>query len=155
MSFILGYIDKFNALLAIPTEKLQSLAQLGLRLYVSWIFFPSGLLKIKNWENTLDLFEYEYQVPILSPVLAAWMGTAGELFLPILLTLGLVTRFSALGLFVVNTMAVLSLEEIAPAAFTSHLLWGLAIGVIALWGSGYFSIDNLIKHKLHAKRHLL
>ncbi|HEY0817858.1 MAG TPA: DoxX family membrane protein, partial [Rhizobacter sp.] len=95
-------------------EALQPAAQLGARFYVAQVFFMSGLTKIHDWETTLALFADEYQVPLLSPPVAAAMGTAGELVLPVLLLLGLGGRFAALGLFVVNAVAVVSLQEIAP-----------------------------------------
>ena len=85
-----------------------SLLSLAIRLYVGWAFFKSGLTKIRDWDTTLFLFEDEYQVPVLPPELAAWMGTAGELILPLLLFVGLFSRPAALGLFVVNAMALIS-----------------------------------------------
>ena len=44
--------------------KLQSPFLLFLRVYVAWLFLKSGLHKIGDWETTLVLFEYEYQVPL-------------------------------------------------------------------------------------------
>ncbi|MDX1486963.1 MAG: hypothetical protein R3268_02090, partial [Acidiferrobacterales bacterium] len=39
---------------------------LGTRLWVANVFFKSGLVKIQSLETTKFLFEYEYQVPLLS-----------------------------------------------------------------------------------------
>ena len=61
------------------------------RVYVAWQFLKSGWLKIADWETTLFLFEEEYQVPLVSPMLAAVGGTFGELVFPVLLILGLLT----------------------------------------------------------------
>ena len=122
-------------------DALQPLAQLAARLYVGEAFFRSGLTKIADWETTLFLFQEEYQVPFLPPALAAWLGTVGELVLPVLLVLGLFGRFGALGLSVVNVVAVLSLAEIAPAAFQQHVFWGSLLAGIALWGPGKWSVD--------------
>ena len=94
-------------------DALQPLAALAARLYIAQVFFLSGLTKIRDWESTLFLFHEEYKVPLLSPALAAVMGTTGELALPALLVLGLGGRFAALGLSVVNVMAALSLPDIA------------------------------------------
>jgi putative oxidoreductase len=90
----------------------------------------------------LALFTDEYKVPFLPPALAAVMGTGGELVLPVLLLLGLGGRFAALGLSVVNVVAVLSLEEIAPAAFSQHVLWGSLLAGLAIYGSGSFALDR-------------
>ena len=127
---------------------LQPLALLGARLYVAWVFFASGLTKLRDWDSTLFLFEEEYSVPFIPFELAAYLGTAGELILPVLLVLGLASRFGALGLTVVNIVAVISLTEIAPAALYSHVIWGLLLLQVVLFGAGKFSLDNLLKTKL-------
>ncbi|MDH4059972.1 MAG: DoxX family protein [Aquincola sp.] len=132
-------------------ESLQPVAQLAARLYVAQAFFLSGLTKIRNWETTLALFDDEYHVPLLPPDVAAVMGTAGELVLPVLLALGLAGRFGALGLSVVNVVAVLSLEEIAPAALQQHVLWGSLLVGLVLWGPGRWSLDRLIASRLRGK----
>lgn len=119
----------------------QSLALLLARCYVAQVFFLSGLSKLRDWSSTLALFEDEYHVPLLPPELAAYLGTSGELALPVLLVLGLGGRFAALGLTVVNVMAVLSLSELAPAALAGHQLWGVLLLLVALWGAGRWSLD--------------
>ena len=125
---------------------LQSLALLAARLYVAQVFFLSGLTKLRDWSSTLALFNDIYQVPLLPPALAAYLGTAGELVLPVLLVLGLATRFAGAGLFVVNLMAVLSLmaDDLTPAAQAQHLLWGVLAVAIALWGAGRWSLDRVL-----------
>jgi len=142
-----GTPSRLPAPLAWLAAQAQSLALLAARLYVAQVFFLSGLTKIRDWSTTLALFENEYQVPLLSPGLAAWLGTAGELGLPLLLVLGLCGRFAALGLSVVNVMAVLSLAEIAPAALVGHQLWGVLLLAVVLWGPGRWSLDALITRR--------
>ena len=137
-----GYFLIFDKL-----NLLQPLALLAARIYVAWVFFSSGLTKIRDWETTLFLFEEEYSVPLLNFELAAWLSTVGELVLPVLLLLGVFGRFSALGLTIINIVAVLSLEVIAPAAFTLHLVWGVLLLQVVVWGSGYISVDNWLKAK--------
>ncbi len=149
MKTILTPLNTLNDLSSNIAKNLNSIALLALRLYVSWVFFTAGLTKIKDWDTTLFLFEEEYNVPFLSPEIAAWMGTAGELVLPVLVSLGLLSRFCAFGLFIVNIVAVISLADIAPAAMGQHMLWGLSLIVIVLWGAGYFSIDRLTKYLNH------
>ena len=119
----------------------QAPAALLARLYVAQVFFLSGLTKIRDWDTTLALFADEYQVPLLPPAVAAVAGTAGELVLPVLLALGLAGRFGALGLSVVNAVAVISLPDIAPAALQQHLTWGALLVMLALWGPGRWSLD--------------
>jgi putative oxidoreductase len=129
-------------------EALQPLAQLGARFYVAQAFFLSGLTKIRDWETTLALFNDEYKVPLLSPTVAAFAGTAGELVLPVLLLLGLAGRFAALGLSVMNVVAVISLAEIAPAALQQHQLWGSLLIGLTLWGPGKWSLDRVLAPRL-------
>ena len=125
-------------------EQLQPLAQLAARLYVAQVFFLSGLTKLRDWDTTLALFADEYHVPLLPPHVAALLGTAGELVLPVLLVLGLAGRFAAAGLAVVNAVAVISLAEIAPAALQQHVFWGSLLIGLVLWGPGSWSADRFV-----------
>ena len=125
-------------------ESLQPLALLAARLYVAQVFFLSGLTKIRDWDTTLLLFSEDYRVPLLAPGVAAVAGTAGELVLPVLLVLGLGGRFAALGLSVVNVVAVLSLAEVAPAALQLHVFWGSLLIGLSLWGPGRWSLERLL-----------
>lgn len=136
------------ALLTQALNALQPLAALAARVYVAQVFFLAGLTKLRDWDTTLLLFTEEYKVPLLSPAVAAVMGTAGEIVLPILLLLGLGGRFAALGLSVVNAMAVLALAEIAPAAFQQHILWGALLAGIAIYGPGPWSLERWVWPRL-------
>jgi putative oxidoreductase len=51
-------------------------------------------------------------------------------------------RFAALGLFVVNAVAVVSLSEIAPAALQQHILWGALLAGVAVYGPGNWSLNR-------------
>lgn len=126
---------------------LQSALLLGCRLYLARAFFLAGLTKIRDWEVTLLLFTDEYKVPLLSPELAAILGTGGELFLPILLALGLAGRLGALGLFFMNIVAVISYPGLAEAARQEHFYWGIMLLTVFLFGSGKFSADATVLHR--------
>ena len=141
---LLGLWQRFSAAL----DLLQPAAALAARIYVGQVFFLSGLTKLRDWEITVALFTDEYRVPLLSPALAAFMGTAGELVLPVLLVLGLAGRFSALGLFVVNAVAVISLGEIAPAALQQHIFWGALLAGLAIYGPGAWSLDRWLAPRI-------
>lgn len=121
---------------------------LALRLYIAWVFFKSGLTKIADWGSTLALFEYEYSVPLLPPAIAAVMGAAGELLLPPLLALGFASRFAALGLSVVNAMAVISYPALwgfeCPAAIQSHFFWGAGLLFLLAHGGGRLAADHVL-----------
>jgi putative oxidoreductase len=122
------------------------------RVYVAQVFFMSGLTKINDWGTTVALFTDEYKVPFLSPAVAAFMGTAGELVLPVLLVVGLCGRFAALGLFVVNAVAVIALTEIPPAAMQQHVFWGWVLACIAIVGTGQWALDGWLKQRLSTEK---
>jgi putative oxidoreductase len=139
-----------NTLAARLLDPLQSLFALGARLYVSWQFLKSGYLKVTSWDSTLYLFENEYHTPVLSPHVAAVAGAFGELFFPSLLVLGFMGRLSAIGLFAVNAIAVISysnvlLAEGSEAALGQHILWGTLLMFLILYGPGIFSLDRVLQ----------
>lgn len=132
-------------------RNLGHLVDLAIRYEVAQAFFRSGLVKIRNWNGTMYLFENEYRVPLLPPDVAAWLGTFGELVFPPLLVLGLAARFSALSLSFVNLVAVVSFWHVLhdnEAALASHLYWGLLLLVTLCHGPGKLSLDYLIRQKL-------
>lgn len=133
---------------ACKVSMLEPVALLMARFYVGWAFFSSGLTKLNDWDSTLFLFEEEYAVPLLPYELAAYLGTAAELVLPLLLMTGLASRFSALGLFFVNIVAVISLEEIAAAAYMEHVLWGTLLLQVVIFSGGRFTFDRVIERQL-------
>ncbi len=133
-------------------DRLQPVALLALRLYVSSVFLRSGLVKISDWSATLALFHDEYKVPLLPPDLAACVGAFGELTFPVLIALGLMGRFGAAGLFVVNAMAVVSYPQLwgfdCPAGLHMHFVWGAILLALAVFGPGRLSLDELILRRM-------
>ena len=125
---------------------------LAARLYVSMIFFRSGMLKVAGWSSTLVLFRDTYKVPALPPDLAAYVGTFGELAFPVLIVLGLAGRLGAAGLFVVNVMAVASYLDLfgleCPAGINSHYYWGSILLALVVFGPGRISLDASILRRL-------
>lgn len=130
--------------------KLQSPFLLYIRVYVAWVFLKSGMHKISDWELTLTLFEYEYQVPLLNFELAAYLATFGELVFPVILIAGFATRFTAIALSIVNIMAVVSYYATLAkgAGLVWHYLWGTMLLTTILYGGGFFSLDQWIKSRL-------
>jgi putative oxidoreductase len=122
-----------------------SILQLGLRVGIGAVFFNSGLLKIRSWEFAVKLFEDEYRVPLLDPLLAAQVTAFVELTVPVFLFLGLATRLATLPLlgmvFVIQTF-------VYPQAWTEHLLWASALTFLLTRGPGAFSVDSLIERRL-------
>lgn len=131
------------------TLPFESLILLATRVYVSWQLLKSGRLKIGDWETTRFLFWEEYHMPLLPPLVAASAGTAGELVFPVLLIVGLFSRYAAAGLFVVNVMAVVSyshvlLTEGFETALGQYYLWGFVLLVLVVVGPGRWALDSAV-----------
>jgi putative oxidoreductase len=133
-------------------DRLSPVVDLLIRIFVATVFFKSGLTKIANWAATVSLFENEYAVPLLSPEVAAALGTAVELTFPVLLVLGLGTRLSAFVLFVFNIVAVISYPDLGEVGLHDHQTWGLLLLVTLLHGAGALSLDHLIGRRFGATR---
>lgn len=118
------------------------------RVYVSWVFLKSGWLKITSWDSTLSLFAYEYRVPLLPSTVAAVLGTAAELALPIVVILGLFGRLGPLALSLLNAVAVISYAHVLfadgfEAAIAQHYLWGFMLLMLTIAGPGAWTVDRL------------
>ncbi len=146
---LLQTLAKPYSAIARPLDLLAPVFGLAVRLWVAWVFFKSGLVKIQSWDTTIMLFDYEYNVPLLSPQLAAWTGTAAELFLPVLVALGIASRLSALALFAFNAVAVYAYASFlfgaeGAAGLQQHILWGLMLLITVFHGPGKLSVDHLL-----------
>jgi putative oxidoreductase len=124
----------------------EDILTLVARLGVAAIFFQSGRTKVDGilhiTDGTYSLFESEYHVPLLSPVVAAHAATYAEHLFSILLVLGLFTRLSALAFL--GMTAVIEIF-VYPDAWPTHLSWaGLLLFLIAR-GGGRFSLDRALK----------
>ncbi len=123
-----------------------------LRIALGLPFFRSGLTK---WDGFLSLsptaeflFEDEFKLHIFgdtydfpAPEVGALIDGVAEIVLPILLVLGLATRFSASALLVMTGV----IQLVVPAGWANfHLAWAaLAVALIAL-GPGSLSLDHLL-----------
>src|SRR5258706_13415188 len=89
-------------------EFLTPVVDLGIRLWIAKFFWDSGLSKIYADgafpfihvnQTTITLFQTEYHVPVISPVVAAYLGTTVELIFPVMLAFGFGGRLAAAVLF--------------------------------------------------------
>lgn len=122
----------------IPDDFIAYLA----RIAIGTTFFRSGLLKVDGWRegNTLALFQDEYRLPIIPPEAAAYLATAAELSLPLLLFAGFLTRFAALGLL---AMTLVIEVFVYPNAFDTHGVWAVALLFLIKHGPGALSLDGV------------
>ncbi len=104
--------------------------------------FNLGLPKLAD--STLLLFQYEYQLPLLPPTLAAVLATVAEHLFPILILLGLATRFSALALLV---MTLVIQVFVYPSAYPTHGVWAAVLLYLIAKGPGAISVDHWIARR--------
>jgi putative oxidoreductase len=127
-----------------------SVLALPLRLAVATVFWNSGTTKIANWDATLQLFQDQYQVPLLPPDVAAHLAASIELSTPVLLVLGLLTRPAALVLLGMTTVIEVF---VYPQAWPTHIQWAAMLLVLLCRGAGGLSLDHLIRRRwLHLAR---
>ena len=119
----------------------RSLHQFLFRLAIASVFLPAGLLKLASWESTIALFQDEYKVPVLAPVVAAVMATTVELVCSSLLIVGLATRLATLPLLG-QTLTIQLF--VYPQAWHEHLVWGSILLFLLTRGAGTFSMDHLL-----------
>jgi len=128
-------------------EYVSPLFDLGIRLYVASFFWHAGWQKTVSWQSTLELFRWEYSVPLLPPEIAAWLATGIELGMSALLVVGLMSRGSALVLLALNYVAVVSYADMSSGVVQQHTLWGIVLAMIIFYGPGKLSLDYLLRRK--------
>ena len=131
---------------------LPSFVQLVMRLALAVPFWRSGVLKWSGFgklsDTTVTLFTDEFMLHLPggpyhfpAPSVMAFLSGTGEILFPVLLVLGLGTRFAALGLL---TMTLI-VELTVPDGWPIHLTWAaIALGLMA-WGPGRISMDHLVR----------
>lgn len=134
-------IARLNALFdRLPWE----VPALALRLFPATVFFMSGRTKVDGFmikDSTWFLFKEEYALPLIPSDWAAVMATIAEHALPVLLVLGLATRFSALALL--GMTAVIEIF-VYPEAWVTHGLWAACFLALIARGPGRFSLDHVL-----------
>ena len=126
------------------TSGLGPVALLALRLPVAIVFWRSGRAKVEGWnifsvsDSQYFLFREEFGMPM--PELTAHMTAIAEHILPILLVLGLLTRLSALGMFV---MTLVIQFFVFPDAWPVHMFWAAILFAVMVLGPGRISLDRV------------
>ena len=113
------------------------------RLAIASVFFLSGRTKVTGLltikDSTYSLFEQEYNLPLIPPELAAHLAAYAEHLFPVLLVLGLFTRFSA---FALLGMTLVIEIFVYPDAWPTHLTWAALQLFLIGRGAGAFSLDR-------------
>lgn len=139
------------------------IAALG-RFSIAAVFWKSGQTKIDGLaidlvggevnfgiphlsDSALALFREEYRLPLIPPELAALMAAFAEHFFPILLLIGLATRFSALALLVMTATIQIF---VYPDAYPTHGVWATVLLYLVAKGPGKLSLDHWLVRRYGA-----
>jgi len=136
-----GLIARANALMAnIP----YWFVALTGRVSIAAVFWRSGQTKLDGWrvsDGAIELFRDEYRLPLVDPVIAAWLATLAEHVVPILLVIGLATRLSALALLIMTLVIQIF---VYPDAWPTHGSWAAIFLMLMAKGAGKVSLDEII-----------
>lgn len=153
-----------SGLIALFSHIPHSLIALLGRFSIAAIFWKSGQTKIEGFvvdivsgdfqfgwphlsDSALELFRSEYRLPLLPPELAAPMAAFGEQFFPILILLGLATRFSSLALLVMTLTIQIF---VYPDAYPTHGVWATVLLLLIARGPGVISLDHWLFRRYSA-----
>jgi putative oxidoreductase len=141
LSSLTSVIERLNgAMAAIP----YGFVALITRISIAGVFWQSGQTKVEGFHVTdgaVELFRSEYKLPLIDPVIGAHLAAFAEHFFPVLLVLGLATRFSALALL---GMTLVIEIFVYPDAWPTHGTWAACFLLLMMRGAGPVSLDHLI-----------
>ena len=152
MQRIASLYDRLTALLS--SRLAESLALLVTRVALAGIFWRAGRTKVVEG-TTLEIDEIQYFIfenefaglPLPSEI-AVPMATYAEHLFPLLLVIGLATRFSALALMIMTL--VIQVFVFPDAWWQTHIVWVAMAAILLSRGAGTFSLDALIASRRKA-----
>ena len=138
----------------VSTIAQPDIVQFVLRFALAVPFFKSGMLKWDGFlqlnDTAITLFTDEFMIhlpggpyPFPAPAVFAFLSGTGEIVLPILLVLGLATRFAATGLLFMT----LIVELTVPDGWPIHITWAAMALAIMAWGPRCISVDHAIRRQ--------
>lgn len=148
-----AFVDKAEQL--VQAVAFPSLVQLVMRVALAVPFWKSGILKwdgfLKLSDVAVTLFTDEFMLHLPggpyhypAPTVMAFLSGCAEVTFPVLLVLGLATRFAALGLLGMTVIVELTV----PDGWPIHITWAaMALGIMA-YGPGRVSLDHVVRRAL-------
>ena len=151
-------VGRVHALAARIPDSL--IAAIG-RFSIAAVFWKSGQTKVEGFAidlvdgvfqpgvpqlsgSAVDLFRDEYRLPLIDPHWAAVAAAVAEHLFPLLLLLGLATRFSAAALLAMTLVIQLF---VYPGAYPTHGVWITVLLLLIARGGGVLSLDHLIARR--------
>lgn len=117
------------------------------RIGIAGVFWQSGQTKVDGFHlsaSAVELFRFEYRLPLIDPVVAAYVAAVAEHLFPVLLVIGFATRFSALALL---GMTLVIEIFVYPDAWPTHGTWAACFLLLITRGAGALSLDALIARR--------
>ena len=149
-------VNLYGRLVALASSRLgEGIALLIARFALAGVFWRSARTKVEegSWlqisEIQYFIFENEFSGLPLPPSIAVPLTTYAEHFFPILLALGLATRFGALGLLVMTM--VIQIFVFPEAWWQTHILWAGLAAMLIVRGGGLLSLDALLASRQKAQ----
>jgi putative oxidoreductase len=131
-------------------NRLQSPLLLAIRVYWGWQLSENGWGKLHNLPHVTEFFQ---TLGLPAPAFTATFVSSFEFVGGILLALGLLSRITALGIFIDMTTAYLTADRPAFTGFFSapdkfvaadpFIFWFVGL-LILIFGPGKFALDTLI-----------
>jgi putative oxidoreductase len=124
-----------------------ALIALAARVFPAAVFWQSGQTKVDGWHlkpSAIALFQNEYQLPLVDPAIAAYLSAFSEHVFPLLLVIGLATRFAAFALLFMT--AVIEIF-VYPWAWPTHGVWATCFLLLIARGGGLCSLDHVIARR--------
>lgn len=135
------------------------------RFSIAAVFWTSGQTKIQGlainfvtgdfqlgWprlsDSAVDLFRDEYKLPVIPPELAAPLAATAEHLFPLLILIGLGTRFSALALLFMTLVIQIF---VYPGAYATHATWAAVLLYLIARGPGKLSADHWLAGRYKAR----
>jgi putative oxidoreductase len=120
------------------------------RISIAGVFWQSGRTKMDGWrvsDLAIELCRSEYRLPVIDPLIAAYLAAFAEHVFPVMLVVGIATRFGATALLVMTLVIQIF---VYPDAWPTHGTWAACFLILMTRGPGIVSLDHLIARR-HAK----
>ena len=114
-----------------------------IRLWLAKVFFVSGVLRIFGLSIEPYLSGAAYPVPWVEPLSPTYLGAAIQMIIPMLLALGLATRWAALYMLILVLVV-----QFNYLALDINLYSAVLFGWFVICGAGPLSLDHLLARGL-------
>ncbi|MHB8116700.1 MAG: FAD-dependent oxidoreductase [Acidithiobacillus ferrivorans] len=132
-----------GAVYRVMERSVGPVADLLIRLWLAKVFFVSGVLRIFGLSIAPYLSNVAYPVPWVEPLSPTYLGAAIQMIIPVLLALGLATRWAALYMLILVLVV-----QFNYLALDINLYSAVLFGWFVICGAGPLSLDHLLARGL-------